>query len=97
MPTITLIREPAAILVDPDTNVDQQADWESPSGRDEAPFPRLQRPAYVFHGPGGDLHWIGQGCVAAIFTLRTAKREPSCSRAAAGLECPAQRCDLQRK
>jgi len=64
MPTITLIREPAAVLVDPDTNVDRQADWESPTGRDEAPFPRLQRPANVFQGPGGDLHWIGQGCVA---------------------------------
>ena len=56
MPTITLIRDPAAILVDPDTNVDQQADWESPSGRDEPRFPRWQRPAYVFQGPGGDLH-----------------------------------------
>jgi len=64
MPTITLIRDPAAILVDPDTNVDQQADWESPSGRDEPRFPRLQRPAYVFQGPGGDLHWIGQSCLA---------------------------------
>ncbi len=39
MPTITLIREPAAILVDPDANVDRQPDWESPSGCDEAPFP----------------------------------------------------------
>jgi len=64
MPTITLIREPAALMVDPDTNVERQADWESPSGRDEARFPRLQRPAYVFQGPGGDLHWIGQGCEA---------------------------------
>ncbi len=62
MPTITLIREPAAVLVDPDANVDRQPDWESPSGCDEAPFPRLQRPADVFQGPGNDLHWIGQGC-----------------------------------
>ena len=64
MPTITLIRERAGLLVDPDTNFDGQADWESPAGRDEVPFARLQRPAYVFQGPGDDLHWIGQGCDA---------------------------------
>ena len=32
MPTITLIREPAAVLVDPDANVDRQPDWEARQG-----------------------------------------------------------------
>ncbi len=64
MATITLIRERAALLVDPDTSFDGQSDWESPAGSNEAPIPRMQRPAYVFQGPAEDLHWIGQGCDA---------------------------------
>src|SRR5262245_56085756 len=43
------------------TDLEFEVDWESPSGCEEPPFPRVCLLPYLFIGPG-DAHWIGQPC-----------------------------------